>query len=147
MPMYMLKGRATISNTISNVLVGMSSFAVSCISIPRRFLLTSNQVPIYDPSVLPSRPARLSVKGRTSPLNSIAVNTSRRAHCRLRYVAMGNAQPSRPTGLFPHDPRKCSDCIAGIPRFELETCGVSLPCEPRAGDRVPEYFIYEHCGF
>lgn len=28
MPMYMLKGRATISNMISNVLVGMSSYAV-----------------------------------------------------------------------------------------------------------------------
>jgi MFS family permease len=29
MPMYMLKGRAVISNMISNVLVGMSSYAVS----------------------------------------------------------------------------------------------------------------------
>lgn len=29
MPMYMLKGRAVISNTISNIMVGMSSFAVS----------------------------------------------------------------------------------------------------------------------
>ena len=29
MPMYMLKGRATISNMISNVLVRMSSYAVS----------------------------------------------------------------------------------------------------------------------
>jgi MFS family permease len=33
MPMYMLKGRATISNMISNVLVGMSSYAV-CLPFP-----------------------------------------------------------------------------------------------------------------
>ena len=32
MPMYMLRGRATISNTISNVMIGMSSLAVSFVA-------------------------------------------------------------------------------------------------------------------
>lgn len=40
MPMYMLKGRAAISNTISNVMVGMSSFAVRFNSSFRILMLT-----------------------------------------------------------------------------------------------------------
>jgi MFS family permease len=58
MPMYMLKGRTAISNTLSNVLVGMSSYAVcmtSCAKMAQSILTTDQflfMIPLFFQVVL-----------------------------------------------------------------------------------------------
>ena len=126
MPMYMLKGRATISNTISNVMVGMSSFAVSSNSSLRILYTDIDKVPIHDPTFLPSRSPRLGVKSWTSTRHPIPLDTSGWPYSRIHHVEMGNAQPSCTSRMFFHDPRQWSNRLSKIPRFDMEIHSVSL---------------------
>jgi MFS family permease len=148
MPMSMLKGRASISNMISNVLVGMSSYAVR-LHTPRSLILDADdrKVPIYDPALLPSRTPRLGFESWNSTSHPFSVNPSWWSHCRLHHVTMGNAWPSRPFWMFSYDARKRSGCISAIPRFYLEIHRISVPSKSRTGNRVSEYFIHKYCLF
>jgi MFS family permease len=98
LPMSMLHGRAVLSNMVSNVLVGMSAFAVSSpLRTPDRSL--QETVSIHDSTLLSGRALRVSIQGRHEARHPLPWDPSWRPHSRLRHEPLGNAQSSRPSGL------------------------------------------------
>jgi len=101
MPMYMLKGRAAVSNMIAMCLSACRAmlFAISKIMGSPA---DGGTVSLHDTPLLPSRPPGLDLESRRSTRHSDAHNTSWWPRRRLYHVSLGNAQSSCSTRLFHH---------------------------------------------
>jgi MFS family permease len=102
LPLSMLRGRVVISNMVSNVLVGMSAFAVSISCEMRRAKAYYGVVSLHDPTLLPSGTVRVSIESWYETRHPLPRDTSRWTHSRLRHEPLGNAQSPCPSRVSPH---------------------------------------------
>jgi len=144
LPMSMLRGRVVTSNMISNVLCGMSAFAVSPSEEQSLFDTDSEIVPLHHPALLPSCTGRVGVKSWYETRHTICWDTNRRSHSRLHHEPLGNAQSSGPTWLSPNGNREWSNGNTQIPRLQLEIHRIHHARQPRSRDRVPKHAIHQH---